>query len=91
MKAPLSWLSKYVDITLSPQELAHELTMAGIEVGSVNLIGEKWENDLLVGDVKEIVQHPNADRLKLATVGIGGQTNKPPASASIVVCSWHLF
>ena len=76
MKAPLSWLSKYVDITLSPQELAHELTMAGIEVGSVNLIGEKWENDLLVGDVKEIVQHPNADRLKLATVGIGGQTNK---------------
>ena len=37
MKAPFSWFSKYVDITLSPQELAHELTMAGIEVGSVKV------------------------------------------------------
>ena len=34
MKAPLSWLNKYVDITLNSQDLAHELTMAGIEVGS---------------------------------------------------------
>ena len=76
MKAPLSWLNKYVDITLSPQELAHELTMAGIEVGSVNQIGEKWENNLIIGGVKEILQHPNADRLKLAAVTIGGQGNK---------------
>ena len=34
MKAPLSWLNKYVDISLSHQELAHELTMAGIEAVS---------------------------------------------------------
>lgn len=43
MKAPLSWLNKYVDISLSHQELAHELTMAGIEVDSINIIGDKWE------------------------------------------------
>ncbi|SVC79463.1 uncharacterized protein METZ01_LOCUS332317, partial [marine metagenome] len=76
MKAPLSWLSEYVDITLSPQELAHELTMAGIEVAAINLIGDKWGNDLIVGDVKNIIPHPNADRLKLATVDIGSQSNK---------------
>ena len=71
MKAPLSWLNKYVDISLSHQELAHELTMAGIEVDSINSIGDKWENNLIIGNVEEIVQHPNADRLRLATVTIG--------------------
>ena len=76
MKAPLSWLNKYVDITLNPQDLAHELTMAGIEVGSVNRIGDKWDNDLVIGGVEGIVQHPNADRLKLATVTIGGRDSK---------------
>ena len=51
MKAPLSWLNKYVDISLSHQELAHELTMAGIEVDSINIIGDKWENKLIIGNV----------------------------------------
>ena len=73
MKAPLSWLNKYVDISMAPKDLAHELTMVGIEVSSVNLIGDKWENNLVIGGVEEIAQHPNADRLKLATVTIGGQ------------------
>ena len=76
MKAPLSWLNKYVDISLSHQELAHELTMAGIEVDSINIIGDKWENNLIIGNVEEIVQHPNADRLRLATVTIGDGINK---------------
>ena len=58
MKAPLSWLNKYVDISMAPEELAHELTMVGIEVGSVNLIGDKWGNNLVIGGVEEIVQHP---------------------------------
>ena len=35
MLIPFSWLSHYVDITLDPDELAHRLTMGGIEVGDV--------------------------------------------------------
>ena len=35
MLIPFSWLSEYVDITLPPDELAHRLTMGGIEVGDV--------------------------------------------------------
>ena len=71
MKVPLSWLNKYVDISLAHHELAHELTMVGVEVGSINIIGDKWGNDLCIGGVEKIVQHPNADRLRLASVIIG--------------------
>ena len=35
MKVPLSWLREYVEIDLSPKELAHRLTMAGAEVVEV--------------------------------------------------------
>ncbi len=39
MKVPLSWLREYVDVDLPPAELAHRLTMSGIEVGEVEVIG----------------------------------------------------
>ena len=42
MLIPFSWLSEYVDITLPPDELAHRLTMGGIEVGDVITRGG-WE------------------------------------------------
>jgi len=39
MKVPLSWLREYVNVDLPPAELAHRLTMAGVEVGEVTSIG----------------------------------------------------
>ena len=69
MKVPLSWLKQYVDVDLSAQELAHRLTMAGIEVGEVNVIGG-W-TEVFVGHVKDIRPHPNADRLRLCVVTTG--------------------
>ena len=76
MLVPISWLKKYVEITDSPYELAHKLTMAGIEVGSVAVIGENWDPDkVVVGHVLRVDPHPNADRLRLPTVDIGnGET-----------------
>ena len=75
MKAPLSWLKAYVDIDAEPRELAHRLTLAGIEVDGVEVIGEGWDQ-VIVGQVTSVDPHPNADRLKLATVdtGAGSQT-----------------
>ena len=70
MKIPLSWLREYVDIDLPPAELAHRLTMAGNEVGEVNVIGGTWDN-VYVGHVVSVEPHPNADRLTLATVSLG--------------------
>ncbi|MBI2171299.1 MAG: phenylalanine--tRNA ligase subunit beta [Chloroflexi bacterium] len=72
MKVPLSWLRSYVPIEMPPKELAHRLTMAGLETGGVEVIGEGWDN-IVVGHVLEVSPHPNADRLRLATVDLGGE------------------
>ena len=69
MLIPLSWLSEYVDITLPPAELAHRLTMAGIEVGDVITRGG-WDN-CVVGYVRSTRPHPNADTLTLCLVDPG--------------------
>ena len=76
MKIPVSWLKKYVPITLPPKELAHRLTMAGTEIGTVHEIGGAWNRDkILVGQVLKVDPHPNADRLTLPNVDLGnGET-----------------
>ena len=78
MKVPLSWLKEYVEVTLQPRELAHKMTLAGVEAESVTIIGEGWEN-VVVGLVEGIAPHPNADRLRLTTVSTG-------TSKETVVC-----
>ena len=78
MRIPISWLKDYVDVNIPLPELKRKLTMAGIEVSSIDSTGESWSR-IFVGEVAEIAAHPNADRLKLATVNFG----KDPVS---VVC-----
>ncbi|MBF8267877.1 MAG: pheT [Dehalococcoidia bacterium] len=72
MKVPLSWLREYVDIDLPPRELAHRLTMSGTEVGGMTVVGGSWDN-VCVGLVVSVDPHPNADRLRLATVSLGNE------------------
>ena len=69
MQIPLSWLREYVEIDLPPHELAHRLTMAGVEVGEVTELGG-WEN-CCVGEILEVSPHPNADTLRLCRVNPG--------------------
>ncbi|MCB0173534.1 MAG: phenylalanine--tRNA ligase subunit beta, partial [Anaerolineae bacterium] len=77
MKVPISWLKDFVDITLPIEELAERLTLAGLEVGGIHKIGLpgadlEWERDKLVlAHLLKVEQHPEADRLVLATVDIG--------------------
>ena len=78
MLIPFSWLSQYVDITLPADELAHRLTMGGIEVGDVITRGG-WEG-CVVGYVRATRLHPNADTLTLCEVDPG---DGPPIE---VVC-----
>jgi phenylalanyl-tRNA synthetase beta chain len=70
MKAPLNWLKDYVDITLPAADLASRLTLAGFEVGEMQTIGGSWDN-IVVGQIVAVSPHPNADRLRLATVDLG--------------------
>ncbi len=72
MRAPLSWLKDYVDITIPLDTLVDRMTMAGLEVGGVEHIGADWRRDkLFVGEVVAVSAHPRADRLVLATVAYG--------------------
>ena len=70
MKVSLKWLQEYVDIILPVNDLADRLTMAGMEVEGVWVIGGGWEN-VVVGQIIAITPHPSADRLSLATVELG--------------------
>ncbi|MGQ9492970.1 MAG: phenylalanine--tRNA ligase subunit beta [Anaerolineae bacterium] len=72
MRVPLSWLKEYVDIVLPLPELAERLTLAGLEVASIEQIGAEWDRDkIVVGEVVEVHPHPNADRLTIAVVDHG--------------------
>ena len=71
MKIPISWIKQYIDLNLTPSELANQLTMVGIEVAQIDEIGSNWDqNKLTVGLVKSIQNHPDANRLKLVTVSL---------------------
>lgn len=73
MRVPLSWLKEFVDITLPVDELAERLTLAGLEVKSIERIGDWWDRErILVGQILAVEPHPNADRLTLPVVDYGG-------------------
>ena len=70
MRVPLTWLRDYVDIALSPTELAERLTLRGMEVAGIETTGADW-TDVVVGRLLSVEQHPNADKLTLTTVDVG--------------------
>ena len=70
MRVPLSWLREYVDIQLTPEQLAERLTLLGMEVKGVERWGAEWQN-VVVGELLTVDPHPRADRLHLTTVSIG--------------------
>jgi phenylalanyl-tRNA synthetase beta chain len=70
MRVSLSWLREYVSVDGSIDDLAHRMTLAGIEVARVERTGGSWEK-VYVGEIVALEPHPNADRLRLATVDYG--------------------
>jgi phenylalanyl-tRNA synthetase beta chain len=82
MKISYRWLQQYIDLPESPEELGQVLTSTGLEVESV----EAFETvkgglkGLVIGEVLTCVKHPNADKLSITTVDVGG------AKPSQIVC-----
>ncbi len=70
MKVSYNWLKEFIDLELSPEETAHKLTLIGLEVEEVTNFGSKLEG-VVVGEVLEVKEHPNADRLLLCHVDTG--------------------
>ncbi|MDD3017124.1 MAG: phenylalanine--tRNA ligase subunit beta [Comamonas sp.] len=71
MQFPESWLRQYCNPALSTQELADTLTMAGLEVEELEPVAPPFTG-IVVGEIKEAVQHPDADRLRVCQVDVGG-------------------
>ena len=70
MQFPESWLREFCNPTLSTQQLADTLTMAGLEVEELQPVAPPFTK-IVVGEIKEAVQHPNADRLRVCQVDVG--------------------
>lgn len=68
MKILLSWLKKYVDLeVIPPEEIAHKLTMAGLEVENYYSEAEVFKG-FIVALIRKKIKHPNADKLSVCTV-----------------------
>jgi len=70
LKVTLEWLKEFVDFSLTPDELAHALTMAGLEVEDFYTEQRNFSN-IVVGKVLSVEKHPNADKLTVCTVDAG--------------------
>lgn len=72
MRVPLSWLREYVDFDLSAGELVELFSLHSQEVDGVERFGV-IDGEVVVGEVLEFGPHPNADRLNVAKVDLGGE------------------
>lgn len=77
MKISYNWLKQFVQIDKTPQELSLILTNVGLEVESVEKVQPVVGGleGLVIGEVLTCAQHPNADRLRITTVNVGGKEN----------------
>lgn len=73
MQVSLNWLKDFVDLDgIDEKQIAHELTMSGLEVEEIDYIKPKFKN-IITAKIEKINQHPNADKLHLVDVNIGSE------------------
>jgi phenylalanyl-tRNA synthetase beta chain len=72
MKVTYRWLQEFTPIGVSPQELAAQLTMAGLEVESLEPVAPPFSG-VVVGEVLEAGRHPDAEKLSLCQVTTDGK------------------
>ena len=70
MQFPESWLREFCNPPLTTQQLADTLTMGGLEVEELRPVAPPFTK-IVVGEIKEAVQHPDADRLRVCQVDVG--------------------
>ena len=70
MQFPESWLREFCNPPLTTRQLADTLTMGGLEVEELRPVAPPFTK-IVVGEIKEAAQHPNADRLRVCQVDVG--------------------
>ena len=104
MKLSLNWIKDYVKLpeNMDLSRLAYDLTMSTVEVEGAENLAERFEK-IIVGDIKEVLPHPNADKLRVCRVDIGegeikdivcGGSNLEVGMKVVVACPgamvrWH--
>src|SRR5699024_1773784 len=75
MKISYNWLKEFINLELSPEDTAEKLTLIGLEVDEIIPYGSSLEG-VVVGEVLEVRDHPNADRLRIWMVNTGEKTRQ---------------
>ena len=71
MKFSEQWVREWVNPAVSTEQLCEQITMLGLEVDGVETVAGKF-NGVVVGEVVECAQHPDADKLRVTKVNVGG-------------------
>ena len=85
MQFPESWLREFCNPSISTEQLADALTMAGLEVEERKPVAPPFTK-IVVGEIKEAMQHPNADRLRVCKVDVGQVDAAGAAHYLDIVC-----
>ncbi len=103
MKLSLNWIKDFVKIPddMDLSKLAYDLTMSTVEVEGAESLAKRFDK-IIVGEIKEVLPHPNADKLRVCKVDIGeeikdivcGGSNLEPGMKVVVACPgamvrWH--
>ncbi len=72
MRVSYKWLKDYVDIPVSPEELAEKMTMAGVAVENIEYPGRALDK-IVTGRIEKILPHPNADKLVVCQINTGAE------------------
>ena len=103
MKLSLNWIKDYVNIPddMDLSRLSYDLTMSTVEVEGAENLADAYKN-IIIGEIKEVLPHPNADKLRVCRVDIGGEvkeivcggSNLEPSMKVVVACPgamvrWH--
>jgi len=72
MNVPMSWLKQYVDIDVDIKTFEDKMTMSGSKVEAVEESGKEITR-VVAGKIIEVSGHPNADKLRIMQVEIGGE------------------
>ncbi|RPA32630.1 phenylalanine--tRNA ligase subunit beta [Shewanella frigidimarina] len=71
MKFSESWLREWVNPSVSRDALSHQITMAGLEVDGIDAVAADFSG-VIIGEVVECGQHPDADKLRVTKINVGG-------------------
>ena len=103
MKVSLNWIRDYVQLPADAdlKKLAYDLTMSTVEVEDATDLGASF-HDMVVGEIKTVEPHPNADKLRVCKTDIGGRVEtivcggsnlregmKVAVALPGAMCKWH--